>query len=47
MKKTNKTLKYSTIDHSNKGIVVIEPNPNNIVGVITFNEISGKKNGKD
>ena len=43
MKKTNKTLKYSNLDKENKGIVVLEPNLNNIVGIITFNVIPGKK----
>lgn len=43
MKKTSKTLKFSKIESKNTGIVVVEPNPNNITGIITFNEMPGKK----
>ena len=42
MKKTSKTLKYSKLPSEKKGIVVIEPNPENITGIITFDELPGK-----
>lgn len=39
----SKTLKYAKFPSSKKGIVVLEPNPSNVVGVITFTEETDNK----
>ena len=41
-----KTLKYAKLPKNNYGIVVLEPNPSNIVGIIKFSEEPEKKRMK-